>query len=116
MNDAADITAFVKRKLKSGYPAGELKNELLSKGYTAAQIEVLFLQLSSKKNDAHYNKKIAHSYNNIYNVVGIALFITGIATISTQTWMKQLSIVFFAAGAICFCVAYFNATNKNENK
>ena len=44
-----ELTEHVKRKSRSGYPAGELRLELLQEGYAETDVDSAFITASSRK-------------------------------------------------------------------
>lgn len=50
-----ELIELIEKKCRSGYPAGELKLDLLEKGYKEADIDAAFATISKKD---HFNKPL----------------------------------------------------------
>ena len=95
----------IRKKLKSGYPQGELKNEYARKGFSAEDIEILFNQASRIKNEA--SKRRYYSENKVagWMLAGSCLLITGIAISGTGIWPGEYAPYVLIAGAGFIVVA-----------
>lgn len=111
MVDDAELIKSIKKKLKSGYPDGELKNELLAKGYAADDIERLFFIASGHSNDRGKEKVGQSSYVTMFNLIGMGLLITGIAVIGTNIWLKEYGIYLLIASGLCFVLGFSKKRN-----
>ena len=63
-----ELIDFIKKKSRSGYPAGELKLDLLEKGYKEADIDAAFYSISKKDN---FNSPIWYLISVLFILLGI---------------------------------------------
>jgi len=98
-----ELIKSIRRKLKSGYPDGELKNELLEKGHPEEDIEKLFFVASGHSKDP-VKAKTGKNNTNIFTLIGVGLLITGIAITSADTWLTQYVYYLLIASAVCFAI------------
>ena len=112
--DEALVNA-IKKKLISGYPQGELRNDLLEKGHTVEEIERLFFVASGHLDKPTEAKAQQNSGAAMFKLIGVALLITGITIMGTGLWLKDYSIYLLIAGGLCLAIGFINvASNKPE--
>ena len=103
--------------MKSGYPDGELKNELLEKGHTEADIEKLFFIASGHSVKPTKAKATRNSNTTAFNLIAVALLITGITIMSAQTWLKEYGVYLLMASGLCFVIGFAKAASgKSKEK
>ena len=107
MEERTAIEKYVIKKLRSGYPAGELKNDLLAKGFTETEIEILFLRVSTKKRFAGKNATKENVLADMFALAGVSFLISGIAVTYIQSWLTQYGIWVIITGVICLGVKLF---------
>ena len=100
MPDHAELSKFINKKLKSGYPAGELKNELLTKGLTEAEIDEAFLKISTKNKGAGKSSVKENTLADMFALAGVSFLVAGIAMINIQTWLTAYGSWVIIAGVI----------------
>jgi hypothetical protein len=101
MNNKEEILKFIKAKIRSGYPAGELKNELLEKGYSSEEIKELLYEISRPPHIK--NPGIENSFNNSNSVItlaGISLLILGVAIVSAEFWYTTVGYLSIIVGVL----------------
>lgn len=99
----------IKIKLKSGYPAGELKNELLQLGYLEAEIDEAF-NLSTKTESV----KSSNTNYQTFTLIGSCLLITGIAINSTNTFLKKYAIPLIIIGSLFLIIPLVIKARKKD--
>jgi hypothetical protein len=97
----------IKKRLKSGYPAGELKNELLLQGYSEEEIEMAF-NFSTKSKPTKQTKPKYQAFT----LIGSCLLVTGIATNSTNTFLKKYAIPLIIIGSIFLIIPLIAKARK----
>lgn len=116
MENEAALIALIKKKIRAGYPEGELKNELLQKGYTREQIEQCMLDVSGKVNQSgsgNHNK----TSMSLLGLLGAGLLITGISLLSTQTFLTAYAYYLIAAALVCIAAGFlFNRKRDNSGE
>ena len=102
----------VKQKLTSGYPVGELENDLLQKGYTADEVEKIIYAVSVK------NEATTKRYKNVeismLNLAGVCFIILGIALHAVPTSFEQYGTAILIAGILCVIMKYIIAARKKS--
>ena len=116
MSTDEELVKSVRRKLKLGYPDGELKNELLEKGHTEADIEKLFFIASGHSVKPTKVETIRNSNTTTFNVIGVALLITGITIMSAQTWLKEYGVYLLMASGLCFAIGFAKAASGKSKE
>jgi hypothetical protein len=95
-----DLNTFVRKKIRSGYPEGELREELKNQGYTQSDIDELF---SSGKTGS---RQPSPTYPMWYLVSG-GLFILGIAlTAVPGLWLQPFSWPLIIIGALGIVIKF----------
>jgi len=69
-----ELIELIKKKCRSGYPAGELKLDLLEQGYNEADIDAAFVSISKEEN---FNKPLWYLVSILFIVGGIYEFTQG---------------------------------------
>ena|SRR6478672_6626906 len=80
-----NLIQSVKKKLKAGYPAGEIKTELREQGYSEEKIEMIFnatVDPSSQGKPIYSGEKTG---NQMLMLTGAGLLITGLAFLSLSS-------------------------------
>lgn len=108
MTAEEELIKSIKKKLTSGYPSGELKNELLEKGHTEEDIERLFYVASGHSTDSTKSKTRKNGIN-IFTLIGVGLLITAIAITAAATWLTQYIPYLLLASGVCFAIGFYKA-------
>jgi fatty acid desaturase len=90
---------LIRKKLKRGYPQGEIKEELRKEGYSEQEIEAAFNTL--REHNSQSRGKFPISF-----VLGTGLVITGIAVLAIFPG-ASLGLFFLLGGAATFIVGFF---------
>jgi|GEM_PF-3840022 len=114
MSADEELIKAIRKKLKSGYPDGELKNELLEKGHIEEDIEKMFF-VASGHSTHPVKAKTGKNSANIFTLIGVGLLITGITIMSADTWLKEYGIYLLMVSALCFVIGYSKA-NSGRSK
>lgn len=113
---AQDDIKKIKRKLQSGYPVGELENDLRLKGYQETEIEEMIYAASVKKMAEGAKKRSAEKIST-WNLAGASLLILGISLNTVDTNFKKYSYFILAAGVMSFILKLIFAPMDNpKNK
>ena len=105
------LVKAIKKKLTSGYPEGELRNELLEKGHTEEEIERLFFVASGHPDTPNGVKAEQNNSVAMFKLIGVALLITGIAIIGTNLWLKEYGIYLLAGGGLSLAIGFGKAAS-----
>jgi len=113
MRDTEELKSFIQKKLRKGYPQGELVNDLLREGYSAEEIDKAIYD-SSKGNAT----STGASENPVWFVITTGLGIVGISIISVNYFryfhtLGYTLIVIGAAGIFIKFIHPFLEKNKN---
>ena len=114
MKNEEQLVSFVKKKLRSGYPEGELINDLLKDGYAAEEI-VKAIYVATIGTADRSTKKKSDEKMSMWNLAGASLVILGISLNSVDTNFKQYGYFVLAAGILCLVVKYIISV-KDEPK
>jgi hypothetical protein len=99
----------IKRKLRKGYPQGELINDLSNEGYTAEDIQSALFNLEGPKKD----QKIKDL--SLWYLASICFIILGIAILSVKyLWIYYYGYVFLILGLAGLLVKYFIIDSGNK--
>lgn len=101
MNNKEEILKFIKAKVRSGYPRGELKNELMEKGYSSEEIKELLYEISRPSHIK--NIGVENSFNNSNSIMvlaGMSLVILGIAIVSAKFWYTTMGYISIIVGVL----------------
>jgi hypothetical protein len=102
----------IKRKLKKGYPQGELINDLTNEGYTSEEILQALYSLSEKNT---INKKINNTP--LWYAVSIGFIILGIAILSVKyLWIYYYGYVFLVLGIAGLIIKQVVANKTKKNR
>lgn len=115
MHAAEDLVRSIKKKLKSGYPEGEVRNELLEKGHTEEDIKRLISIASGCSDKLARTTSRHNSGASIFYLAGVALLITGITIMSANTWLKKYGLYLLIASVVCFMIGINKAVWFNRN-
>jgi hypothetical protein len=100
------VIGEIKRKLRRGYPQGELINDLLKEGYTDHEIEEAFYKLSNPDK----NTKKTTSFP-LWYVICTGLLITGIAILNIFH-NSALGFLFLIPGIAGIIIRYIMNSEK----
>ncbi|MGB4843394.1 MAG: hypothetical protein WBP16_02950 [Ferruginibacter sp.] len=115
MPDKSELSKFINKKLKSGYPAGELKNDLLAKGFTEVEIDEAFLNVSTKNKGTGKSSTKENTVADMFALAGVSFLIAGIAMINIPTWLTEYGWWMIIAGIICQGIKFFlSLRNKSS--
>jgi len=111
MKSPEKLKQYVQKRLKKGYPGGELRAELLQQGYTAEAIEMAF------KPDHSYTGKDASVYRAL--IVSAIIIIIGISRIGesgpfTSPFHRVWGMLMIAGGIIGFIAKLILSRNSKE--
>jgi len=101
MPDKPELPKLINKKLRAGYPVGELKNELLTAGFTEAEIDEVLLKISTKNKGTGKSSVKENTLADMFMLAGVSLLITGIAIINIPTWLTVYGSWIIVAGVIC---------------
>lgn len=98
-----DLAKFVHKKLRSGYPEGELRTDLEREGYSPEEINEAFQARVSS------NKESSESMRSIQVMIGTGLLITGIAVLSVDIfrYFYPFAWILVITGGILIAAKYF---------
>jgi hypothetical protein len=92
----------IRKKLRKGYPQGELTNDLANEGYTTEEIQDAFFNLEGAKPD-HKAKDFP-----LWYMTSIFFIIIGIAILSVKyLWIYYYGYIFLILGIAGLLVKYF---------
>jgi hypothetical protein len=92
----------IKKKLRRGYPQGDLINELFSEGYTNDEIQEALFNLSEKTKSGSTTPNTP-----LWYLASIGLIILGITIVSFKhLWIYPYGFPILALGLIGFCVKH----------
>lgn len=98
----------IEKKLRKGYPQGELINDLLSEGYTQEEINNALFVLSTPSKE----KSKADDFP-LWYWASIGFIILGIAVLSVRyLWIHDFGYVFLASGLIGLFVRFIIQESK----
>ncbi len=102
MASQSGLDELVRRKLKKGFPAGELRQELKGLGYTEEEINAAINSYAQTQMDRTGNKAGFNSSGSMLSLAGISLLIVGIALSSVNFSAGNGPLnVFSLAGLAC---------------
>jgi hypothetical protein len=115
MKDPLELKRFIKKKLQSGYPEGELKNELLSQGYTPEQIEKAIYDPGPLHDKLKKQSPIKIN-NSLWYGIAFGLIIIGIALASLRFWgFAAYGYGLIILGGLMFFTKIFLTLIKDED-
>jgi hypothetical protein len=92
----------IKKKVRKGYPPGELENDLFNEGYTAEEIQNVFSNLSGNTQMKDKPKNIP-----LWYAISIGFIILGIAILSVKyLWIYYYGYVFLILGLVGVLLKY----------
>lgn len=93
------LADYVRKKLKKGYPDGELRNELLQQGYNKEEIERLIYNPPATEAGKQKENRQRLDNNPLWYFASIGLLITGIAFKSVSYFRESsLGTILLVAG------------------
>jgi hypothetical protein len=110
MNNKEQILKELTKKIKAGYPAGELKNELLAKNRSSEEADEIISDLSESSTKSEKIK--FNSNNSVLNLVSISMLILGIAIISVRTWLEPIGYILILIGIIILLPKIFKSIGR----
>jgi len=115
MKTQEELRKFVKKKLKNGYPEGELINELLNEGYTKDGIQKAIYE---PKADDESAKQSGHQTKYpIWFVLTSAAGVTGLLFISAGLFRnKLLWYILPGIGLAGLLIRFILPFNEDQNK
>lgn len=114
MKELAHTKKSIAKKLRSGYPAGELKNDLMKQGYSEAEIDLLFLHISSQRPEPGKGGKSKTPEMHVLTLLGVTLIITGVALMGTRIWLTEYAPFMIVLGAIGTGAGYYISYNRKN--
>lgn len=111
MKNREELTGYVRRKMRNGYPDGELREELKSAGYSPEDIEAAF----STPRSGGKSSKMNEAFRSATVGVGAGLVITGVAILSVNWFIYYHSIAWgliIAGTAVIAFYAFNQVTRK----
>jgi hypothetical protein len=99
----------IKKKLKSGYPQGELIKDLVNEGYAADEVnDALFGLEGAKAGDK------AREFS-LWYMASISFIVLGIAILTVEgLWIYYFGYVFLILGLVGAGIKYFIIDNNNK--
>jgi hypothetical protein len=95
----SELIHAVKRKLKSGYPAGEIKTQLREAGISEEDIDAIFNATVSASSSGEGIYRHESPGNQIFLLGGAGLIITGLAFLSLAS-ESSIGMILTVVGAI----------------
>src|SRR5881394_2559511 len=89
MKTREELRQFVKKKLKNGYPEGELINELLQEGYTNEEIQKAIYDAPATGTDPTTRNQATPVHHPLWFVFTSALGIVGLAFVSVSVFINR---------------------------
>ena len=115
MKREQNLSQVIKKKLRSGYPEGEMKNELLEKGYSMDQIEKAIYNVPVDKMTRRIRKESAGKDKvSMWTLIGTSLVILGISLYAAPTNFQQYANFILVAGMLCLVIKYVIAETKEK--
>lgn len=94
MKTPEELKEYIKNKLKRGYPEGELRNDLLSEGYTSEQIQEAIYSPASDSEE----KKL--DSNPFWYFGSVIIILLGFYRLSTNSGSNTWGITIIIAGVV----------------
>ncbi|HET6993387.1 MAG TPA: hypothetical protein VFI06_00330 [Chitinophagaceae bacterium] len=92
----------IKRKLKSGYPQGELINDLANEGYSANEINDALFSVEGPKADSSSREF------SLWYMASVCFIILGIGILSVRgLWIYYFGYIFLILGLLGAGIKYF---------
>ncbi len=96
MRTPEELSAFIKKRLHSGYPDGELRNDLLKEGYTIEEIDRAFFNASPFQRKPNTSKRVEYPAWYIFSISSIILALG----LMVQFGVSPLSLILLIPGLI----------------
>jgi hypothetical protein len=99
----------IKKKLKSGYPQGELMNDLASEGYTIDEINDALFRLEGVKEPSHARELP------LWYMASVCFIILGIGILTVRgLWIYEYGYIFLILGLVGAGIKYFVIDNNSK--
>ncbi len=117
MKTQEELQLHVKKKLKSGYPEGELINELLQEGYTNETIQKAIYDAPAKSIDPTTGSRTPPVHHPLWFVFTSAFGIVGLAFVSVSIFSNRtMGYILLAIGLVGLLIRFLIPFNKDQNK
>ena len=118
MKTQEELRQFVKKKLKNGYPEGELINELSEEGHTNEEIQKAIYDPPAMGTDPKTSNQTAPVQHPLWFVFTSALGIVGLALVSVSVFINRtIGYTLLAIGLIGLLIRFIMPLiNKEEEK
>ena len=115
MKNKEELRLFIKKKLQSGYPEGEMKNELLQEGYALEQIEKAIYDKPVDEKTPGTKTKSSDKVS-MWTLAGVSLVILGISLNAAPTNFQQYANFILVAGILCLVMKYIIVAAKDGSE
>jgi hypothetical protein len=117
MKTPEELREYAKRKLKRGYPEGELRNELLQEGYTAEQIQKAIYDPPTTPEEKKRAEQRLLDRNPFWYITSILIFLSGYWTYQGTGLPQNTSwgITMMIGGGLGFFVKLGMALYNSRN-
>lgn len=100
MKDPVLLRKFVQKKLRKGYPQGELINDLLKEGYSEEDIQKAIYTGSSLKNMSPEGSSNSSNIP-LWYLLSVGFAILGLALVSVKfIWLSEYGWFFLTTGLV----------------
>lgn len=116
MTGQEETVKYIRKKLKTGYPAGELENDLLNRGYSQEEVSRLLLEASANGSVTEGSGQAKKTEMHFLSLAGASFLITGIAMMAIRTWLSEYVPAVMLLGAICLGAGLIISYQKKQDK
>jgi len=113
MKNQEDIRLYVRKKIKRGYPEGELRNDLLQQGYSDEEIQRFIYdpEINVKKK----SKRITDSP--LWYAISVGFLILGLTLfLGPSIWLREFNLLFLILGLIGIIAKYILRNIEEQKK
>jgi len=117
MKTQEELLLSAKKKLKNGYPEGELINDLLQEGYSNEQIQKAIYDLPATEADPTTRNRTPPVHHPLWFVFTSALGIVGLAFVSVSIFINRtIGYMLLAIGLTGLLVRFILPLINKEKK
>lgn len=100
MKDSVLLRDFVQKKLRKGYPQGELVNDLLKEGYSEDDIHKAIYNGSSQEKEGRQSLSKSNNMP-LWYLLSVGFVILGLALVSVKfIWLSEYGWFFLITGLV----------------
>jgi len=103
-----ELTRYIRKKLKKGYPAGELENQLLEKGYAKEAID-------EAMNNPQHQWDVSSTRTNMIAVNSACIVFVAVAGIVSGMNLYVTGVVGFIAACVMYLIMFRQKTKRKNN-